>query len=231
MRIDILTLFPEMLQPAIAGSILGRASEAGLATFHITNPRDFANDKHRTCDDRPFGGGAGMVMKAEPLADALDDVLRRGREEGLVEPYVIFFSPQGTVFNQAEAQRYSAYPWLIFVCGRYEGIDQRVIDLYADEELSIGDFVLTGGEVAAWVVSDAVVRLIPGALGHPDSAIEDSFSAGRDGLLDCPHYTRPEVFRELRVPDVLMSGHHARITAWRKQQSRERTAKRRPDLM
>jgi len=228
MRIDVVTLFPEMFAGPLDHSIVGRARTAGLLEVGFANPRDFAFDKHRNCDDRPFGGGAGMVMKAEPLAGVLDDLFAR---LGDPKPRVLFLSPQGKRLTQPWAEELAKEPRLVFVCGRYEAIDQRVVDAYADDELSVGDYVLSGGEPAAIVAIDAIVRLIPGALGHPDSASEDSFSPGRDGLLDCPHYTRPEVFRGESAPEVLLSGHHANVQRWRRERSLETTWRRRPDLL
>jgi tRNA (guanine37-N1)-methyltransferase len=228
MRVDVATLFPEMFAGPLDHSILKRAREAGLLDVGLVNPRDHTTDKHRTCDDRPFGGGAGMVMKPEPLAATLDALIASRPEQ---KPHVIFLSPVGKVFQQKRAEELALLPWLVLVCGRYEAIDQRVVDLYANEELSIGDYVLSGGELAALVVIDAVARLLPGALGHPDSASEDSFSPGRGGLLDCPAYTRPPVFRGLAAPEVLISGHHANVARWRRERSLELTFRRRPDLL
>jgi tRNA (guanine37-N1)-methyltransferase len=228
MRIDLVTLFPELFAGPLDHSILGRAKAAGLLETGFVNPRDFAFDKHRMCDDRPFGGGAGMVMKAEPLALSLDDLFAR---LGDPKPHVVFMSPQGAPFTQKRAEELALLPRIAFVCGRYEAIDQRVVDAYADEEISVGDYVLSGGEPAAMVVVDAIVRLIPGALGHPDSAVDDSFSPGREGLLDCPHYTRPEVFRGESAPEVLLSGHHANVRQWRRERSLETTWRRRPELL
>jgi len=227
LRIEVVTLFPEMVQ-AIAGyGVTGRALERGLVSLGCVNPREFAQDKHRTVDDRPYGGGPGMVMKVEPLRAAL----RAAREAGPERP-VVYLSPQGRVFDQGEAERLARGPGMILVAGRYEGVDERLIETEVDLELSIGDYVLSGGELGALVVIDACARLVPGVLGDAGSAEADSFVAG---LLDHPHYTRPEVLatdgRELKVPEVLLSGDHAQVARWRLQQALGRTWLRRPDLI
>lgn len=229
MRIDVLTLFPEMFVPVTTSSILKRANEKGLLEVHLTNIRDYAFDKHRVVDDYPFGGGAGMVMKAEPIVLAVEDVLQRARGAGVVKSRVILMSPAGAVFKQARAQELSQFEHLVFICGHYEGIDFRVNQLVVDEEISIGDYVLTGGELPAMVVIDCVARLLPGVLGSDESSAEESFS--EEGLLEYPHYTRPREFRGLSVPEVLLSGNHKEITKWRRGCSLKRTIERRPDLV
>jgi tRNA (guanine37-N1)-methyltransferase len=222
MIFDLLSLMPEELKPYLEASILGRAQAAGLITVRLRNIRDFAADRHHVVDDLPYGGGSGMVMMAGPVVAALESL-------PLFPPGpVILLSPKGRVFNQALAEELALLPRLVLVCGRYEGIDQRVSDLKADMEISLGDFILTGGELAALSVIDAVSRLLPGVLGGESSAAEDSFSAG---LLEYPHYTRPAEFRGLRVPEVLLSGHHANIARWRRQESLRLTKERRPDLL
>ncbi|NLW16872.1 MAG: tRNA (guanosine(37)-N1)-methyltransferase TrmD [Firmicutes bacterium] len=223
MRIDILTLFPEFFTSIFTTSILHRAIAKELVALNTVDIRDFALDKHRTVDDYPYGGGAGMVMKPEPIARAI-----RATKQPNSDARVIYMSPQGQVFNQQKARELAAYPQLVVLCGHYEGVDERVIQRYVDEEISIGDFVLTGGELPAAVLVDAVVRLLPGVLGSPESAAQDSFS---DGLLEHPHYTRPYEFEGLPVPEVLLSGHHGKIATWRRQESLRRTWERRPDLL
>jgi tRNA (guanine37-N1)-methyltransferase len=204
--------------------VVGRARRKGLVDVEFENPRDHTSDVHRTVDDRPYGGGPGMVMKYEPLAGALTAARSRAPEGSPV----VYLSPQGRVFDQATATRYAALPGLILLAGRYEGVDERLIEAQVDEELSLGDFVLSGGEVAAMAVIDAVVRLLPGVLGDDESAAQDSFV---EGLLDCPHYTRPEEIDGRRTPDVLLSGDHAEIARWRLKQALGRTYERRPDLI
>jgi tRNA (guanine37-N1)-methyltransferase len=242
MIIEVLTLFPEMVDAYLGSAMMKRAAAAGAVGFHVTNIRDFALDKHKVADDSPFGGGPGMVMKPEPVAaaimaakkrlqgtDAGDNVPRQdGRESMGTDAPVVYLSPQGEKWNQALAEEFAALPGFILLCGRYEGLDERVIEKHVDREISIGDYVLTGGELGALVMIDSVTRLLPGVLGNAESAPQDSFS--HDGLLDCPHYTRPEVWEEMRVPDVLMSGHHAKIEAWRRLMSLTRTRERRPDI-
>lgn len=220
MRIHVLTLFPELVEAYFACSIMKKAVESGLIDFTVVNVRDFAFDKHRSCDDYPYGGGAGMVMKAEPLAGALDHVGAQGVR-------TVFPTPSGRIFNQACAASLAEENELVFVCGRYEGIDQRIIDMYVDDELSVGDYVLSSGEVASLVIIDAVYRLKEGVISA-DSLIEESFV---DGTLEYPHYTRPLVFRNSQVPEVLLSGHHKNIRAWRKEKSLEKTARMRPELL
>lgn len=221
LRIDIVTLFPEMLTGFLEQSMMKRAARLGAVQFGFVNPRDFTTDVHHTADDRPFGGGPGMVMKPEPLFAAVESVKTP-------ESRVIHLSPQGKVFRQTDAERLSTSRHLVFLCGHYEGIDERVIEALVDEEISIGDYVLTNGALAAGVVIDAAVRLLPGVLGGEGAAAQDSFSSG---LLDHPHYTRPETFRGRSVPAVLLSGNHAAIAAWRREQALERTRSRRPDLL
>lgn len=223
MRIDVVTLFPEMFEAVTGHGITGRAYRGGLFEFGLWNPRDFTADKHRRVDDRPYGGGPGMVMQVEPLREAI----RAARDDGS-EARVVYLSPQGSLLDQAKVRELAALPRLIMVAGRYEGVDERLIEGEVDEELSIGDYVLSGGELAAMVVIDAVVRLLPGALGHDQSAEQDSFS---DGLLDYPHYTRPEVIDGRAVPAVLQGGDHAAIRRWRLKQALGRTWLRRPDLL
>ena len=228
MRVDVLTLFPEMFVPVTAASILKNAIAKGVLQVCLTDVRNFAFSKHRVVDDTPFGGGAGMVMKVEPIVLAVEDVLQQG---GDIEPRrrrVIMMSPAGSTFNQAKAVELSTYSQLVLICGHYEGIDERVVDLVVDEEISIGDFVLTGGELPAMVVIDCVARLLPGVLGSALSVAEETFS--QEGYLEYPHYTRPREFRGLSVPDVLLSGDHARIAKWRRGQAIKRTMHRRPEL-
>jgi tRNA (guanine37-N1)-methyltransferase len=223
-RIGVVSLFPEMIATIVEYGVVGRARCRDLLTLDIENPRDHTDDVHRTVDDRPYGGGPGMVMKFEPLARALQATRARLPEASPV----ICLSPQGEVFDQAKARRYAALPGMILLAGRYEGIDERLIESQVDEELSLGDFVLSGGEIAAMAVIDAVVRMLPGVLGDDASAEQDSFM---EGLLDCPHYTRPEVIEGKSVPDVLTSGDHARIARWRHKQALGRSFLRRPDLL
>jgi tRNA (guanine37-N1)-methyltransferase len=224
MRIEVVTLFPQLLEAGIAAGVLGRAVAKGLVSIGLENPRSHAEDAHRTVDDRPFGGGPGMVLKPEPLAKAVAAVKARLPAGAPV----IGLSAQGRPFDQAAARRLARLPGFALVAGRYEGIDQRATDALVDEELSIGDYVLSGGEFPALVVIDAVVRLLPGALGDECSAGEDSFGAG---LLDWPHYTRPEVWEGRAVPDVLLGGNHAAIRRWRLGQALGRTWQRRPELL
>lgn len=223
MKIDILTLFPEMLDGIVHTSILDRARRSGLVEIAGIDIRDFATDKHRTVDDRPFGGGPGMVLKCEPLVGAIESTRRAdGRST------VVYMTPEGDRFDQAMARALSQEEHLIFVSGHYEGIDERVRQGWIDREISVGDYVLTNGTLAALVVVDAVVRLLPGVLGNEGSSESESFS---EGLLEGPQYTRPEVFRDRSVPEILKSGNHAAIVAWRRQQAQARTHERRPDLL
>ena len=224
MKVTVLTLFPEMLRAVTDHGITGRAVEKGKLAVTAVNPRDFTHDRHQTVDDRPFGGGPGMVMKAEPLAAAL-------RSVGGEQKHVVYLSPQGRPLDQASVDRLAGVDELVLLAGRYEGIDERVIERFVDEEISIGDYVLSGGELPAMVLIDAMARRLPGVLGHEDSAEQDSFSGDYENLLDCPHYTRPEVFEGAAVPEVLRSGDHAAIRRWRMQQALGRTAQRRPDLL
>jgi tRNA (guanine37-N1)-methyltransferase len=221
--VDIVTIFPAMIEPSLAAGVLGRAIERGSIEVVVRDLRDYTTDRHRVVDDVPYGGGPGMVLKPEPLFRALD-AIEAARGGPLT---VILTSPQGRRFTQAEAQRLSGLPHLVLLCGRYEGVDERV-RARVTEELSIGDYVLTGGELPALVIVDAVARLVPGVVGDDQSVAEDSFSRG---LLDHPHYTRPAEFGALRVPDVLLSGHHAAIRRWRKREALSRTLARRPDLL
>lgn len=219
MKIDILTLFPEFFAPFFSTSIIGRALESGAAEIHATNIRDYAYDRHKRVDDYCYGGGPGMLMKPEPLARAIDDCRRS-------DSTVIFLSPKGEPFSQEIAQELSDSQHLIFICGHYEGIDQRVIDSRVDREISIGDYVLTGGEIPAMVIADAVIRLLPGVLGE-GSAEDESMQSG---LLEYPQYTRPRVFEGMEVPEVLLSGNHQAIDDWRREQSLMETKKKRKDL-
>jgi tRNA (guanine37-N1)-methyltransferase len=223
-HLQLVSLFPEFASSLASHGVVGRAITRGLVTLDCWNPRDFADDPHRTVDDRPYGGGPGMVMKFEPLAAAIQ-AARAAAPQG--SP-VVCLSPQGAVFDQALASRFALLPGLILVAGRYEGIDERLIETEVDLELSIGDFVLSGGEIAAVAVVDAIVRLVPGVLGDQESAQQDSFMSG---LLDHPHYTRPEVVRGMSVPEVLLSGDHAKIARWRHKQALGRSFVRRPDLV
>jgi tRNA (guanine37-N1)-methyltransferase len=221
MQIDILTLFPEICRAPLHESMMKRAQDSGALDLHIHNLRDWTTDKHRVVDDAPFGGGQGMVMKPEPVFAAVESLRRE-------KSWVVLMTPQGRKLNQERVRGFSTHEHLIIICGHYEGIDQRVVDHLIDEEISIGDYVLTNGAIAAVVFVDAVVRLFPGVLGHEQSAVDDSFSGG---LLEGPQYTRPSDFRGWKVPEVLLSGNHAAIAAWRKQQAIERTRKDRPDLL
>ena len=224
MRIDVLTLFPDIFAGPFAASVLGRAREWGIVDLHTHDIRSYTSDRHHVVDDYPYGGGAGMVMKPEPLFAAVEDVRGRADPPGRC----LLLSPQGRPFTQELAAELAREPRLLLVCGHYEGFDERAREHLADDEISIGDFVLSGGEPAAWVIVDAVVRLLPGTLGSEQSLAEESFT---DGLLEYPHYTRPPEFRGWAVPDVLLSGHHGEIEKWRRRQRVIRTAQRRPDLL
>ena len=224
MRIGVVTLFPEMVEAVSAYGVVGRAVDRGLATLSTVSPREFAADAHRTVDDRPYGGGPGMVMTCGPLGKAID----AAQDSVGQDARVIYLTPQGRLFDHTVAERLASLEEFVLVAGRYEGIDERLLESHVDEELSLGDFVLSGGEIAAMAVIDSVVRLLPGALGDEQSVAEDSFA---DGLLDHPHYTRPEEYDGRRVPEVLLSGDHERIARWRQQMSLTRTAERRPDLL
>ena len=224
MQISVVSLFPEMVATIAEYGVVGRAQSRDLVSLDFENPRDHTDDAHRTVDDRPYGGGPGMVMKFEPVARALQAAKSKLPEGSPV----ICLSPQGQVFDQAIARRYTALPGMVLLAGRYEGIDERIIESEVDEELSLGDFVLSGGEIAAMAVIDAVVRLLPGVLGDDESAEQDSFM---NGLLDCPHYTRPEEIDGRSVPQVLLSGDHAKISRWRQRQALGRSFLKRPDLL
>jgi len=233
MRIDILTLFPEMLEATLATSIVKRAQDGGHVEIFVHDIRSWADNKHRKVDDRPFGGGPGMVMMCQPLHDAVQEV---ERQVNIPEcsPVRIHFTPQGELLKQERVEQLSREKHLLLIAGHYEGIDERVIETLDPLELSIGDYVLSGGEIPALLLVDAVVRLLPGVLGHADSADQDSFSKrATDGkrLLDCPHYTRPRVWNEKEVPDVLLSGDHKAVDQWRMEQMKSRTKSRRPDLL
>jgi len=223
MRFDIITIFPEIFSGVFDFGIVRRAAEAGLIEIHVHDLRDYTHDRHHQVDDRPFGGGAGMVMKPEPLFRAVEAVTN-----GASDATVALLSPQGRLFSQPVAEEYARTSRLVLICGRYEGVDERVVEHLITDEVSIGDYVLSGGEIPAMVVVDAVTRLIPGALGCEHSAKRESFSAG---LLDYPHYTRPANYRGLTAPDVLLSGNHAEIERWRHRKSIEKTLRRRPDLI
>lgn len=224
MRFDVITLFPEMFSALTESGVSRRALQSELYDLKTWNPRQFTTDKHKTVDDRPYGGGPGMVMMYQPLKDTISAI----KAESPAKPFVVYLSPQGKPLTQAKVAELAQYDQITLLCGRYEGVDERLLVSEVDEEISIGDFVVSGGELPAMMLMDAVIRLIPGALGHHQSAEQDSFS---DGLLDCPHYTRPEVVDEMAVPSVLLEGHHAKIDAWRQAQKLERTQKRRPDLL
>ncbi len=223
MRIDVITLFPELVKQVIECGVVGRAAEKNLLRLMCWNPREYTRDRHRTVDDRPYGGGPGMLMKVQPLQDTIQAVRDQNPKGRLV-----YLSPQGKPVTQAVLARQIEAESVIFLCGRYEGIDERLIEQQVDEEWSIGDYVISGGELAAMVCIDAMARLIPGALGHRQSAQQDSFS---EGLLDCPHYTRPESINGMVVPEVLMNGNHQQIEDWRERQSLGRTWLRRPELL
>ncbi len=224
MRIDVVTLFPEVMQPYLAASILGRAQSAGIVELHTHQLRDHSTDPHQKVDDRPFGGGPGMVLMCQPVVDAVEAVEALDPRPALR----ILLTPQGRPFEQATARRLSEAPRLLLICGHYEGFDERITDLLEPEEISLGDFVLSGGEPAALAVIDAVVRLLPGALGNEQGAADESFQENR---LEYPQYTRPRDFRGRSAPEVLLSGNHAQIAAWRRAQAEERTRRRRPDLL
>ena len=223
-RFSVVTLFPDMFNSFFSQGVIGRAVKKGLIEVAVFNPRDYTHDKHRTVDDRPYGGGPGMLMMVQPLTDAIADAKQALGEQAKV----VYLSPQGKKLDYAGVQHLSQFTDLVLVAGRYEGIDERIIQTLVDEEWSIGDYVLSGGELPAMVLMDAVSRLLPDVLGHNKSADEDSFS---HGLLDCPHYTRPEVYEDQQVPEVLLSGDHEKIRQWRLQESIKRTQQRRPDLL
>jgi tRNA (guanine37-N1)-methyltransferase len=224
MQFDILTLFPGLFAGAFDESIIKRARESGSITIDLHNIRDYATGRHQVTDDTPYGGGGGMIMKPEPIFAATEDVL--GSQIGTVP--ILLLTPQGRPFTQSVARQLSRMDRLLLICGRYEGVDERVHQYLATDEISIGDYVLSGGEIAAMVIVDAVTRLLPGVLGDPSATFEDSHA---EGLLEYPQYTRPPIFREYPVPEVLLSGHHAQITGWRRQQALRRTWERRPDIL
>jgi len=228
MDFEVLTLFPDMVDQAARFGVIGRALERDIWRLRCWNPRDQALDAYRRVDDRPFGGGPGMVMLAEPLVASLLAMRTQRETEARAPARVIHLSPRGAPLTQARVAQLAAEPALALLCGRYEAIDQRLLDAEVDEEISVGDFVLSGGELPALSLIDAVVRLLPGVMNDAGSPLHDSFS---DGLLEGPHYTRPEVYRQVPVPEVLMSGHHARIERWRREESLRITAQRRPDLI
>jgi tRNA (guanine37-N1)-methyltransferase len=227
MRFDVISLFPELFVPFLTSGVTRRAFESGLVELHLWNPRDFADGNYRRVDDRPFGGGPGMVMLAEPLARCLAAIQAARADTAPV----VLFSPLGPALTHATVEAWSASAGAVLVCGRYEGIDQRFIDRFVTHQISLGDFVLSGGEIAALALLDAVARLQPGVLNDAGSHQFDSFNPALDGLLDCPHYTRPETWDGCKVPDALLSGHHLQIERWRRDQRLQLTAERRPDLL
>ncbi|MBS0424070.1 MAG: tRNA (guanosine(37)-N1)-methyltransferase TrmD [Proteobacteria bacterium] len=224
---DVITLFPEMFSALTQYGITGRANKSNIFCLNTWNPRDFTSDNYRTVDDNPYGGGPGMVMMAQPLEDTIMQAKVRQNAIGIEKPIVVYLTPQGERLDHKMATQLSKMPGLIMLCGRYEGIDERLIDRQVDREISIGDYVISGGELAAMVLIDCIIRQIPGALGDPESANQDSFV---EGLLDYPHYTRPEVYQGNRVPEILISGNHAHIRRWRLQQALGKTWLKRPDL-
>ena len=227
LKFDVVTLFPEMFDAITKFGITSRALQQGIYDVQFWNPRDFTTDNHKTVDDRPYGGGPGMVMLAEPLEDAIT-AAKQSQAEQNIESWVIHLSPAGKPLTHEKVMALSKKPGLILLTSRYEGVDQRLIDAQVDEEISIGDYVLSGGELPAMALMDAIVRQLPGSLGDGNSAIEDSFV---DGLLDCPHYTRPEEYKGVKVPEILLSGNHAKIKQWRLKMSLQRTRDQRPDLL
>lgn len=228
MQFDVVTLFPEMFAALTQSGITRRAFEQKKCELALWNPRDFTSDNHRTVDDRPYGGGPGMVMLAKPLEAAINAAKARQATQGLSKPRVVYLSPQGRQLTHQRVMQLTAEPGLVLLCGRYEAVDQRLLDRCVDEEISIGDFVLSGGELPAMALMDAVIRQLPGVLHDDTSAVEDSFV---NGLLDYPHYTRPEEYEGVAVPPVLLGGHHAEITKWRRERTLEATAKKRPELI
>ena len=228
MRFDVVSLFPEMFSALTQWGITGRACEHGLASINLWNPRDFCSDPRKTVDDRAYGGGPGMVMMVKPLEDTLTALKSAHHAQNIQSGPICLLAPQGEIFSQKIAEDILNFGNLTFICGRYEAVDQRFIDRNVDLQLSIGDFVVSGGELPAMTMIDAVIRLIPGALGDGESAVQDSFM---NGLLDYPHFTRPEIYENLSVPGVLLGGHHAKIADWRRQKSLELTLKLRPDLI
>jgi len=227
-QFDVVTLFPEMFDAVTECGVTGRARERRLFELVLWNPRDFATNSYRTVDDRPYGGGPGMVMMVEPLEKALAAARQRQRSAGAKQTHVVYLSPQGKLLKHQRVMELAAQPGVVLLAGRYEGVDERLVSRAVDEEISIGDYVLSGGELAAMVLVDCIVRQLPGALGDAESASQDSFAAG---LLDCPHYTRPEKYGEAVVPQVLLSGNHSEIARWRLKQALGRTWQRRPDLL
>jgi tRNA (guanine37-N1)-methyltransferase len=222
MRIDVITLFPELITQPLSTSIMGRAQQKALFDLHVHQLRDKGLGRHKQVDDTPYGGGQGMVLRPEPLFETLDDIDR-------THATTILMSPQGRRFTQADAHRFSALPHLVFICGHYEGVDHRVVEQCVDEEISIGDYVLTNGAIASVIVIDAVIRLLPGALGDDQSAVDESF--GASGILEAPQYTKPAEYRGHSVPEVLLSGNHGKVAEWRKARALERTSQIRPDLL
>jgi len=227
MRFDLVTLFPELFAPFLTTGLTRRAFASGQVDVHLNNPRDFADGNYRRVDDRPFGGGPGMVMMAEPLSQCLHSIQHQ-RQPGVP---VVLFSPMGQRLDHAQVARWAQSDGAVLICGRYEGIDQRFIDTHVTEQISLGDFVLSGGEIAAMALLDAVARLQPGVLGDAQSHVQDSFNPALDGLLDCPHFTRPEHWQGQAVPEVLLSGHHVHIARWRRDQRLALTQRLRPDLI
>ncbi len=225
MRIDFVTIFPRMFEPLVVEGVIARGIKQGLIEVRVWDLRDFATDKHRSTDDEAYGGGPGMVMLAEPVLRAVDAVDAEG---GGATPHIVMTSPTGRVFNQKVAHELHTRSWVVFLCGRYEGFDERVRELLHPDEISIGDFVVSGGELPSMLMADAVGRLVEGVVGNADSVVADSFYSG---ILDYPHYTRPEEIRGKRVPDILLSGHHENIRKWRKEQALRETLKKRPDLL
>jgi len=228
LNVDVVSIFPQMFDALTGFGVTGRARARGLWGLVVWNPRDFTSDMHRTVDDRPYGGGPGMVMMAAPMDRAVRAARQRQKSCGVSRSRVIYLSPQGQVLDHRKTIELAAQPGLVLVAGRYEGVDERIIEREVDEEIGIGDYVVTGGELPAMVLIDCIVRQLPGALGDADSVVEDSFV---DGLLDCPHYTRPEAYEGSAVPPILMSGHHVEIRRWRLKQSLGRTHLRRPELL
>ncbi|MDC1311595.1 tRNA (guanosine(37)-N1)-methyltransferase TrmD [Burkholderiales bacterium] len=227
-RFDVVTLFPEMFSALTESGVTGRGGDRGIYDLVCWNPREFANDPRRTVDDRPYGGGAGMILMADPLAKAIDAGEKRQKGSGVRTSKTVYLSPQGRVLTQRLVEELSSLDGLVLLSGRYEGVDDRVIESRVDHEISIGDYVLSGGELAAMVLLDSIIRLLPGVVNHTDSVVDESHSSG---TLEYPQYTRPEVFEGRRVPDVLLSGHHAQIKQWRSVQAQARTRLRRPDLL
>ncbi len=233
MLFEVLTIFPEFFRGPFEHGVVARAKETGVLDIRVHNLRDWTHDRHKTVDDRPFGGGEGMLLKPEPLFDAVESIWPKRVAGASENRKIVLLSAQGRLFDQQTARRFASLEGLLLICGRYEGVDERIAEHLADEEISIGDYVLSGGELAAAVVLDSVARLLPGVLGNEESAINESFSGKQEAslLLDCPQYTRPAEFRGWKVPEVLLSGHHEEIRRWRKQAAMEKTLRLRPDLM